>query len=52
MPEYIPPFLETPVEEMPAGMGKPDAEWFRFYILAGKINKDVFQFSGLFLDAG
>lgn len=31
MPEYIPFFPETPLEEVPAGMKEPDAEWFRFY---------------------
>lgn len=31
MPEYIPFFPETPLEEVPADMGEPDAEWFRFY---------------------
>lgn len=33
MPEYIPFFPETPLEEVPAGLGEPDAEWFRFYAL-------------------
>lgn len=31
MPEYIPFFPETPLEEVPADMAEPDAEWFRFY---------------------
>ena len=31
MPEYIPAFPETPLDEVPSGMEEPDAEWFRFY---------------------
>lgn len=31
MPEYIPFFPETPLNEVPKDMGEPDAEWFRFY---------------------
>ena len=31
MPEYIPFFPETPLEEVPEGMEEPTAEWFRFY---------------------
>lgn len=31
MPEYIPVFPETPLDEPPAGIPEPDAEWFRFY---------------------
>ena len=31
MPQYIPTFPETPLEEVPADMPEPDAEWFRFY---------------------
>lgn len=31
MPEYIPFFPETPLEEVPEGMEEPAAEWFRFY---------------------
>ena len=31
MPEYIPFFPETPLDEVPKDMGEPDAEWFRFY---------------------
>lgn len=31
MPEYIPTFPETPLDEVPKDMGEPDAEWFRFY---------------------
>lgn len=30
-PEYIPSFPEQPLDQVPAGMGEPDAEWFRFY---------------------
>ena len=30
-PEYIPSFPDHPLEEVPAGMPEPDAEWFRFY---------------------
>lgn len=31
MPQYIPFFPETPLDESPAGIPEPDAEWFRFY---------------------
>lgn len=31
MPQYIPFFPETPLDEVPAGMEEPTAEWFRFY---------------------
>lgn len=31
MPEYTPIFPETPLEDVPAGIPEPDAEWFRFY---------------------
>lgn len=31
MPEYLPFFPETPLDQVPEGMGEPDAEWFRFY---------------------
>lgn len=31
MPQYIPFFPETPLDEPPAGIPEPDAEWFRFY---------------------
>ena len=31
MPEYIPFFPETPLEQVPEDMPEPDAEWFRFY---------------------
>lgn len=31
MPEYIPFFPETPLDEVPKDMGETDAEWFRFY---------------------
>ena len=27
MPEYIPTFPETPLDEVPKDMGEPDAEW-------------------------
>lgn len=30
-PEYIPFFPETPLNEVPEGLGEPTAEWFRFY---------------------
>jgi len=30
-PEYIPTFPEKPLDAVPAGIGEPDAEWFRFY---------------------
>ena len=30
-PEYIPFFPETPLDEVPAGIEEPTAEWFRFY---------------------
>lgn len=30
-PEYIPAFPEAPLEEVPAGIPEPGAEWFRFY---------------------
>ena len=30
-PEYIPSFPEQPLDQVPAGMGEPDAEWFRCY---------------------
>lgn len=33
MPEYIPFFPEKPIDEVPADMAEPDAEWFRFYAL-------------------
>lgn len=33
MPQYIPFFPETPLEEVPAELKEPDAEWFRFYAL-------------------
>lgn len=32
-PEYIPFFPETPIDAVPAELGEPDAEWFRFYAL-------------------
>ncbi len=32
-PEYIPSFPEQPLDEVPAGMPEPDAEWFRFYAI-------------------
>ncbi len=31
LPQYIPFFPETPLEEPPADLPEPDAEWFRFY---------------------
>ena len=31
MPEYLPFFPETPLDEVPEGMQEPDAEWFLFY---------------------
>ena len=31
MPEYIPFFPETPLEQVPEGLEEPTAEWFRFY---------------------
>ncbi len=31
MPEYIPFFPERPLEDVPAGLEEPTAEWFRFY---------------------
>jgi len=31
MPEYIPSFPETPLDEVPEGVEEPDAEWLRFY---------------------
>lgn len=30
-PEYIPSFPEQPLDAVPAELGEPDAEWFRFY---------------------
>lgn len=30
-PEYIPAFPEQPLEEVPAGVPEPGAEWMRFY---------------------
>lgn len=30
-PEYIPGFPKQPLEEVPAGIPEPDAEWMRFY---------------------
>lgn len=30
-PEYIPSFPEQPLDTVPAELGEPDAEWFRFY---------------------
>lgn len=33
-PEYVPMFPETPLDEPPADMPEPDAEWFRFYAVA------------------
>ncbi len=30
-PEYIPFFPETPLDEVPADLEEPTAEWFRFY---------------------
>ena len=30
-PEYIPTFPEEPLDAVPAELGEPDAEWFRFY---------------------
>lgn len=32
-PEYIPFFPETPLDEVPAGLEEPVAEWFRFYAI-------------------
>ncbi len=32
-PEYIPGFPEEPLDEVPADMPEPGAEWFRFYAL-------------------
>lgn len=33
MPEYIPTFPERPLQEVPADLEEPAAEWFRFYAL-------------------
>lgn len=30
-PEYVPSFPEQPLDAVPAELGEPDAEWFRFY---------------------
>ena len=30
-PEYLPGFPEKPIEEVPADIPEPDAEWMRFY---------------------
>ena len=30
-PEYVPFFPESPLDEVPAGIPEPGAEWFRFY---------------------
>ena len=30
-PEYLPTFPEEPLDAVPAELGEPDAEWFRFY---------------------
>ena len=30
-PEYLPGFPERPIEEVPANIPEPDAEWMRFY---------------------
>lgn len=32
-PEYIPSFPEQPIDEVPADIPEPGAEWFRFYAL-------------------
>lgn len=32
-PEYLPFFPEQPIEEVPAELEEPNAEWFRFYAL-------------------
>ena len=32
-PEYVPSFPEEPIDAVPAELGEPDAEWFRFYAL-------------------
>ena len=32
-PEYLPGFPEQPIDEVPAGIPEPDAEWMRFYAL-------------------
>ena len=32
-PEYLPTFPEGPLDAVPAELGEPDAEWFRFYAL-------------------
>lgn len=32
-PEYVPFFPETPLDEVPAGLEEPAAEWFRFYAI-------------------
>ena len=32
-PEYIPSFPEQPIDEVPANIPEPGAEWFRFYAL-------------------
>ena len=33
MPEYLPFFPETPLDEVPSELTEPTAEWFRFYAL-------------------
>lgn len=32
-PEYLPGFPERPIDEVPANIPEPDAEWMRFYAL-------------------
>lgn len=32
-PEYLPGFPERPIDEVPANVPEPDAEWMRFYAL-------------------
>lgn len=32
-PEYLPGFPEQPIDEVPANIPEPDAEWMRFYAL-------------------
>lgn len=43
MPEYVPFFPETPLEQVPEGMGEPDAEHIDLYDRTDRISFDTIQ---------